>query len=112
MKGNRLSRRNPGGVVGTSIVAAVRSAGDSVGRLAIVVFPAIAIGGVAGRLAPRDAAVVVALSITALTALLGGLAARPLLGRRLRPYTDRETDPTPGAITHGGGGDERVPARR
>jgi hypothetical protein len=66
----------------------MRSAGVTIGGLGVVVLVAIGVGAVAARFAPRDAVLTVALSATAVSALLSGLVAGPLLHRlrqRLAP---------------------------
>jgi hypothetical protein len=99
--------------VHTSTGAAVRSAGITIGGLGVVVFVAIGVGAVAARLAPHDAMFTVALSATAASALLSGLAAGPVLRplrHRLEPGAQADLAGSPSPTAHAGDG--TVPAGR
>ncbi|MDX3188637.1 hypothetical protein PV458_09560 [Streptomyces sp. MN03-5084-2B] len=68
----------------TSTVSAMRSAGVILGGLGVVLFVAIGVGGLTARLAPPDATLIVAVSVTAASALLSGLVVGPVVRRLLR----------------------------
>nr|CEL13481.1 hypothetical protein [Kibdelosporangium sp. MJ126-NF4] len=88
----------------TSTGTAMRSAGVIHSRLGVVVFVAMGVGGVAAWLVPRDATLIVAMSVTAATALLSGLVAGPVL-RRLEAEAAGPLPPT------GDSADGATPAR-
>jgi predicted membrane-bound spermidine synthase len=67
--------------VQTSPGAVIRGAGVTVGGLGAVVLLAIGLGALATRFASANAVFAVALGVTALAALIGGVAAGPILDR-------------------------------
>lgn len=79
--------------VQTSTGAAMRSAGVILGGLGVVVFVAIGVGAVAARLVPRDAMLIVAVSVTTASALLSSLVAGPVLRRLVRRLQADATGP-------------------
>lgn len=96
----------------TSTGAAMRSAGVILGGLGIVVFVAIGVGAVAARLVPRDAMLIVAVSVTAASALLSGLVAGPVLRRLLcRLEAEAQADATGPLPPTGDSADGATPAR-
>ena len=66
----------------TSASVAIRIAGTNVVGLGAVVLVAIGLGALATRLAPAGSAFAVAFGATVSAALVGGLAAGPVLYRR------------------------------
>jgi hypothetical protein len=86
----------------------MRSAGVIVGGLGVVVFVAIGAGAVTARLVPPDAMLIVAVSVTAASALLSGLVAGPVV-RRLQVET--QVDATGPLPPTGDSADGTSPAR-
>ncbi|MEV7042748.1 hypothetical protein [Amycolatopsis sp. NPDC051061] len=97
----------------TSTVSAMRSAGVILGGLGGVLFVAIGVGAVTARLAPPDAMLIVAVSVTAASALLSGLVAGPVVRRLLRRlHVETQADATAPVPPTGDSADGTSPAQQ